>query len=297
MIRRLDRLVGTFYDRPVTATRAIREFSSAADPWPAIDAWATRKGYRATDTAPHRRLYRKGRGWFAQPRMVLLVAFRGILHLEAWLAKPWFDSGPGYRVPPEVTVEPGLGYGSLPRRRARKEVNELLEALSAEPITEVADPDDRLSIQVDEGITQAGLATQRGDFAAAVGVWQEVLPVAERRFGRLHGVTLTGKIDMSVAMLETGRTGEAITTVRDVIPGLEIVAGLDARWTLSAKETLAVALEADGRTTEAIDVARRAVNDVEAVFGPNHPASVETRERFSGRGWLGRPSGSDGGVP
>ena len=86
-------------------------------------------------------------------------------------------------------------------------------------------------------------------------------------------------------LLELGRAERAVDILQNVVPELEIVAGIDAKWTINAKESLAVALAASGNEAEARSVAERTVSELELVLGPDHAVTVDARLRFERRDW------------
>lgn len=265
----------------MTATRAIRETPVRGDPWPLVEAWAARARYRAVESDTQRRLYRKGRGWTAPTHTVLILAAQRVVHIEAWVAPGKLAQG---SAPPELSVEPGGFIGSFPRRKARSEVNALLEALGAAPITDARDPDDRGSTTVMAGIAEATRLADSGDFEASRSTWDEILPVAEHLFGSLHGIPLTGRLDRAVVLLETGETERALTDLEDLVPSLLLVLGRDDPATLNAKEALAVALWACGRQREG-QLAQRTVDAFERAFGTDDPRTIELREKVASPAW------------
>ena len=274
----------------MTATRAIREFPYASDPWLVVESWAAHNRYHVVERAQTSRLFRKHKGWISVPTMVSILAFDGRLHLEAWLGAAKI-TGASAGASSELTIEPDGVYATVPRRRARAEVNELLAALGAPAITDAADPDDQLSTAVQLGVARATQLHGSGDYAGAVAAWEETLPRAERRFGRLHGITLTATLDLATAMLEAGRTAEAVDDLRRLVPQLDAVIGPAEPWTVNAKEALAVALAATGREDEARALAQRTLADVERAHGSDHLVTLDVKERLDRRDWrTGLPS-------
>jgi hypothetical protein len=119
----------------VAERRAIRDFTVTGDPWPVVEQWADRKGYRAVEQAGDRRLYRKGSGFFAGGRLVEISSADGRVHLEAWVK----GNLPArvvslFILPAEITIESGGFKANVPRRFGRNEVNDLLEAFNQPPI-------------------------------------------------------------------------------------------------------------------------------------------------------------------
>ena len=114
--------------------RAVREFSSVGDPWPAVDEWAQNQGYSVDEQSAERREFHKGGFWTAR-RKVGITKSGDKLRLEAWIAA----SLPArvmalFIVPAEITVESGGVVAALPRKMGRGEANALLEKLGQPPI-------------------------------------------------------------------------------------------------------------------------------------------------------------------
>jgi hypothetical protein len=271
----------------VTAPRAIREFPYTGDPWPVIEAWATHGRYRSTEERPGVRALERKR-WWSMTRHLLVISSHDLLHIEARLAPSSWARGSspyGMTVPDEITVEPGGLMASGPRKNARKEINRLLSNLGAPSITEAIDPDGRIWESLQIRIADAGDLTDAGRLDESRELWYEILPIAERLFGTLHGVTLTGRLDLALVELEAGNMEQALAGLQQVVPDLERVVGPDAPWTLNAKESLAVALAATGREAEAKDLAARTVDDFARVLGPTHPRAQKAKRNFHRRDW------------
>jgi hypothetical protein len=266
----------------MAAPRAIREFSFRGDPWPVIGSWADDLRFRLDEEIPGRRMYRRHRGW--APSRVLVLATHDVVHVEAWVA-PSRSLPYGMVLPEEISVEPDGFMAFLPRRSARRDVNRLLMDLGAPPITEAIDPDGRTWESLQIRIADAGDLTDRGRLDDARVLWTEIIPVAGRLFGELHGITLTGRLDLAVVELESGMAEQAVSDLQRILPDLELVVGPDARWTFNAKESLAVALAAVGREGEARDLAGRTVEDFERVLGRTDPRTQKAKRNFHRRDW------------
>jgi Tetratricopeptide repeat len=266
----------------VTAPRAIREFPFAGDPWPAIGSWANDRRFRAHEETAGKRLYRRHRGW--APTWVLVLAAHDVVHVEAWVA-PKRDLSYGLVLPEAISVEPGGFVAFLPRRSGRRDVNRLLADLGAPPITEAIDPDGRTWETLQIRIADAGNLSDAGRKDDSRELWHQILPIAERLFGQLHGITLTGRLDLAVVELEAGDAEQALADLQRIVPDLELVVGPDAPWTLNAKESLAVALAAAGRGAEANDLAARTVEDFVRVLGPTHPRAQKAKRNYHRRDW------------
>ena len=59
----------------MTATRAIREFPFASDPWAVVESWAAHNRYHLVERGHGSRLFRKHKGWISVPTMVSILAF------------------------------------------------------------------------------------------------------------------------------------------------------------------------------------------------------------------------------
>jgi hypothetical protein len=268
----------------VTGPRSIREFAVAEDPWPIVDAWAQRFGYRLIESDGGRRVYRKGHGRIGASRKILVATTRGRLVLEAWIASPSLTRWADDSVPDEISVEPGGFVMVLPRRKGRAEANELLRALGAPPITDVAlarEPEQWLFERID----RATELSQRGDFERSRARWEEILPEIEELFGPLHPITLTARQDHATVLLEVGQAERGLATLEQVLPDLQLVLGRDATATLNAAESIAVGLAIVGRESDARALGKRAVEDFERVFGAEHPRTLGALNKFEQRDW------------
>lgn len=263
----------------MTATRTIREFEDRGATWSVAEAWAADRRYRLLDPDLPTRTYRKGRGLFGQTRNVSILVVRDVVHFEAWLGKPILDEAYGVRMPPEITIEPGRGIGPWSRRRARTEVNDLLERLGARPIVDATDPDDSLADRIRIRIDGAADLAQRGDNQGALDLWDRTIPEMERRMGTLHGMTLTAELDRAVARMELGQEEAAVPTLRRLVSDMGTVIGPDEVWTLNARESLGVALVATGSTDEGVAVLRSLTDDLDRVYGPEHVRTERVRRR------------------
>ena len=269
------------------APRAIREFPYTGDPWPVVQAWAERGRYAPSDVRPCVRTFLRKR-WWSMHRNLLVISADGLLHLEAWLSPTSLARGSvvnGVAVPDEITAEPGGWMGSTPRHHMRKEMNRLLVALGAQPISDAKDPKGAIWASLEVQIADAGVLRRSGRLDDAMALWRRILPIAERLFGSLHGITLTGRLELAVAELDAGATELALAELQKIVPNLELVVGPDALWTLNAKESLAVALALTGNEIEARDLAGRTVEDLERVLGHGDPRAQKAKRNFHRRDW------------
>ena len=112
----------------MAAKRFTRDVHVGADPGPAVQAWASRQGYKSAAGS----LYTKGSGFWTAARKVQLGYSDGTLHIEAWVAANIvvriFSL---FLLPAEITIESGGFKGALPRKLGRNEINDLLQSLGS----------------------------------------------------------------------------------------------------------------------------------------------------------------------
>src|SRR5829696_7352137 len=96
----------------MTATRAIREFPFASDPWAVVESWAAHNRYHLVERGHGSRLFRKHKGWISVPTMVSILAFDGRLHVEAWLGAAKISAAPA-EASSELTIEPDGLYATV----------------------------------------------------------------------------------------------------------------------------------------------------------------------------------------
>ncbi len=110
--------------------RTVREFNYRGDLWPLVDAWASETGYRLVKQEDSGRLYRKG-GWLLMaPAFLEIRQDRGKVRLEAWVKADFFlvvSLLTGKKA--ETGIEPGGLTAAVPRKRARVDLNLLLQRL------------------------------------------------------------------------------------------------------------------------------------------------------------------------
>lgn len=115
--------------------RTVREFIYNADLWPLVDAWAAETGFRLRQSDDSRRLYRKGCWPLMAPAFLEVRHENGRVALETWVKADFFLvlsilTGKG----PETGIESGGLTASVPRKRTREAVNQLLKKLNQKPI-------------------------------------------------------------------------------------------------------------------------------------------------------------------
>lgn len=115
--------------------RTIRDFQAGADLWLILDDWAQRNGYKLIAQDQYSRLYQRGTGFLVVPQR-LQMTFTGTgYRLEAYVWVPLIDRILTLMLmPEEMRLESGGFLGAIPRSKARKQVNELLQSLGQPPI-------------------------------------------------------------------------------------------------------------------------------------------------------------------
>lgn len=111
-------------------------FTTDADVWSIVEGWADQHNYRIKTQTESRRRYQKGVGFWVAP-MMLEIEFDGKqVKMEAWVRLNLFMRCVSFFIlPAEITIESGGFRAALPRRMARKAVNELLIQLNQPEIT------------------------------------------------------------------------------------------------------------------------------------------------------------------
>lgn len=116
-------------------SRTTINFQWQGDLWSLVDHWAREHNYRLKMDGETERLYQKGRGFWVAP-MMLKINFNGKdVQLEAWARANLFVRAMAlFIIPPEMNIDSGGVRMAIPRKMARKAVNELLSELGQEPI-------------------------------------------------------------------------------------------------------------------------------------------------------------------
>jgi hypothetical protein len=115
---------------PKIKGRTKLDFQTGADVWSALEGWAQEYKFelRAQDEAS--RLYQKGQNILIPPLMVQVTVTQAAYHLEAWVRNPMINRILTFGLlPTEMVINKGGFLGFVPRDKARKEVNILLERL------------------------------------------------------------------------------------------------------------------------------------------------------------------------
>ncbi|NIQ94842.1 MAG: hypothetical protein GWO11_03750 [Desulfuromonadales bacterium] len=116
-------------------SRTTREFIFNGDLWPLVDRWAAEAGFKTVAKEKNRRLFQRGIPVVMAPTMVEVRRRKAEVGLQAWVkADPYLVIAVLTGKKPEMGIESGGMTALLPRRRARRAVNALLEALGEEPV-------------------------------------------------------------------------------------------------------------------------------------------------------------------
>ena len=102
-------------------SRTVIPFTPTVDPWPIIDAWAQTNGYSIDNHGAWGRAYKRGDGFITPISKVLIEADLSGLRLSAWV--PFWGFGS------ELDIHQLDPLQYFPRKKAQKQVNELLRAL------------------------------------------------------------------------------------------------------------------------------------------------------------------------
>jgi len=99
-----------------------------------LDAWAVEHQYllQREETTPEGpvRLYQKGTGFLVAPMMLRVLAAGDEIRMEAWVSAGFYVRMMSlFILPAEMTIESGGFKGTIPRKMARKAVNDLLGRL------------------------------------------------------------------------------------------------------------------------------------------------------------------------
>ena len=117
------------------ARRTIRDFTTSADIWPIVEAWAKESDFRLKQGGPATRLYQRGYGFLTAPMMLQIGQTEGRMHLEAWIRVGLLNRLMAlFLVPAEMGIESGGFRLVVPRNVARPAVNKLLNQLGQPPI-------------------------------------------------------------------------------------------------------------------------------------------------------------------
>jgi len=112
--------------------RTVRKFLSTENIWPKVDTWAAQTGYRLIEQDQVSRLYQCGASLGFAPQRVKLTAMPGVYTLEAWVGLTPINKAMAFGlVPDEMVIDKGGSFGYITRRKARDDMNELLQSIGA----------------------------------------------------------------------------------------------------------------------------------------------------------------------
>jgi len=118
------------------ARRSVVTFQIGGDPWPVIGAWAQTHQFapRAPQTGDVK-LFQRGTGLMTAPMRAQFTRRGADIELQAWVHNPLLARVFAlFILPAEMNLRSGGFRAVLPRRIARKAVNELLAQVGAPPI-------------------------------------------------------------------------------------------------------------------------------------------------------------------
>jgi hypothetical protein len=119
--------------RTIVELPATQEFGTVLDTW-AVENHYKLQTEESSAEGPVR-VYQKGTGFLVAPMMLRVVAAGQRIQLEAWVRAGFFVRLISFFIlPAEMMIESGGFRGVLPRKIARKAMNELLARLGANPI-------------------------------------------------------------------------------------------------------------------------------------------------------------------
>jgi len=115
--------------------RTVRDFTAGADFWQILDGWTQQNGYKLIASDQVSRLYQRGQGLLVAPQRLQVNYTGSGYHLEAWVWVPMFNRiFTLMLMPEELKLDSGGFTGSIPRKKAREQVNLLLQSLGQPPI-------------------------------------------------------------------------------------------------------------------------------------------------------------------
>lgn len=110
--------------------RTARDFTAGADFWQILDGWAQQTGYKLIAYDEVSRLYQRGEGLLVAPQRLQANYTGSGYHLEAYVWVPLISRIFALMLmPEELKIDSGGFAGSIPRKKAREQVNLLLQAL------------------------------------------------------------------------------------------------------------------------------------------------------------------------
>ncbi|MGN6103858.1 MAG: hypothetical protein ACTHU0_02025 [Kofleriaceae bacterium] len=118
------------------AKRSTASFQVQGDPWPQIALWAKKHGFLPREPqTPGLKMFQKGSGLWTAPMRAQFALEGDRVHVQAWIHVPLFSRIMAlFLLPQEMNIQSGGFRAVVPRKIARKAVNELLEQMGATPI-------------------------------------------------------------------------------------------------------------------------------------------------------------------
>ncbi len=116
--------------------RTIVRYPVEGDPWPVITEWALEHRFQPRGPqTPAVKLFQRGMGLLTAPARAQFIHRGSHVEVQAWIHIALFTRIIAlFTLPAEVHVRSGGITAALPRRTARKAINELLSRVGAEPI-------------------------------------------------------------------------------------------------------------------------------------------------------------------
>ena len=109
--------------------RTARGFKTSEDMWAILEEWAQQNKYKLLESYETGRVYKKG-GVGVLPMMLKIETAPYGYQLEAWVSVPRINQILSFgTLPTEMVIDSGPKLAFLPRNKARKDVNKLLERM------------------------------------------------------------------------------------------------------------------------------------------------------------------------
>jgi hypothetical protein len=117
-------------EEKMAKSRTTINFQWQGDLWTRVDHWAREQNYKLKTEGETERMYQKGRGFLVAP-MMLQINYNGKdVRMEAWARANLFVRAMAlFIIPSEMDIGSGGVRMALPRKIARKAVNQLLTEL------------------------------------------------------------------------------------------------------------------------------------------------------------------------
>lgn len=156
---------------------------------------------------------------------------------------------------------------------ARYDDAERLLSIAQGVVTRVGG-DDVLRAQMLEA--DALIAADRGNAAAAIPIWREVLALRERALGAEDGKTAVAHIDLGESLRGTGQYGDAMKEYQRALAILQSAYGPWHPLVAFCWNDMGAAMNDLGDSAAALPYFRRALEIREASLGPTHPDVAKT---------------------